>query len=457
MVVGLCQLVWSSPFSCRWFGFAGWNWQNTSWCIVCVCQHNPWGTTSFGVVSGSGTYMWTPSRRCSMCFTERSVWSSEDVFRSVDEMECSNGFDMWAAMVRSDESAFWRVRRSSAANWGGMAMREGAGVCAPVACWRRVTSATVGLGGRAWSLHDSSCNAPALVRALIWSFEGLEFGRKRLGCQKPIWCSSEEWQVTKTALSGTWGVSSAGVCWTLLWFGVLGVELVFNSVAGFSGGVSCPSEVRVFTVLWEWGEAMLFSVANLFSLSLPFRPTASQAESGFSFFSHFRSSSFRWKNSFIIISIIFCESKCGGVSCSCVDSVWARSVWNLGEFFRWFLGLTAPGWVCRFPLEFPYELGWFHDLSHGLSWGLAWSHDLSQCRPGERWRPRGPSQWSYLCLGRVPACESRSLLEGDAFHSLCGGLALCWRWVPSKSSQVTFIYIALLTIQIVTKHCTISK
>ncbi len=26
-----------------------------------------------------------------------------------------------------------------------------------------------------------------------------------------------------------------------------------------------------------------------------------------------------------------------------------------------------------------------------------------------------------------------------------------------KSSQVTFIYIALLTIQIVTKHCTISK
>ncbi len=29
---------------------------------------------------------------------------------------------------------------------------------------------------------------------------------------------------------------------------------------------------------------MLFSVADLFSLSLPSRPTASQAESGFSFF-----------------------------------------------------------------------------------------------------------------------------------------------------------------------------
>ncbi len=53
------------------------------------------------------------------------------------------------------------------------------------------------------------------MRALVWSFEGLEFGRKRLELE----------------------------------FGVLGVELVFNSVARFSGGVSCPSEVRVFTVL----------------------------------------------------------------------------------------------------------------------------------------------------------------------------------------------------------------
>ncbi len=29
--------------------------------------------------------------------------------------------------------------------------------------------------------------------------------------------------------------------------------------------------------------------------------------------------------------------------------------------------------------------------------------------------------------------------------------------IEVKSSQVTFIYLALLTIQIVTKHCTISK
>ncbi len=66
---------------------------------------------------------------------------------------------------------------------------------------------------------------------------------------------------------------------------------------------------------------MLFSVADLVSLSLSSRPMTSQAESGFSFFSHFRYSSFCWKNSFIIISISFCESKYGGVFCSCVDSV----------------------------------------------------------------------------------------------------------------------------------------
>ncbi len=35
---------------------------------------------------------------------------------------------------------------------------------------------------------------------------------------------------------------------------------------------------------------MLFSVADLFSLSRSSRPTASQAESGSSFFSHFQSS-----------------------------------------------------------------------------------------------------------------------------------------------------------------------
>ncbi len=52
-------------------------------------------------------------------------------------------------------------------------MWEGAGVCAPVACRRRVTAATEGLRGRAGNVQDSLCNAPALERASVWSFEGL--------------------------------------------------------------------------------------------------------------------------------------------------------------------------------------------------------------------------------------------------------------------------------------------
>ncbi len=57
-------------------------------------KKRPWGSTSFGAVSGSGTYVRTPSCRCSMCLTEWSVRSSEDVFRSEEEMECSNGSDI---------------------------------------------------------------------------------------------------------------------------------------------------------------------------------------------------------------------------------------------------------------------------------------------------------------------------------------------------------------------------
>ncbi len=47
-----------------------------------------------GHTSGSGTYVRTPSLRCSMCLIEWSVRSSEDVFRSVVEMGCVNGSDM---------------------------------------------------------------------------------------------------------------------------------------------------------------------------------------------------------------------------------------------------------------------------------------------------------------------------------------------------------------------------
>ncbi len=52
-------------------------------------------------------------------------------------------------------------------------MWEEAGVCAPVACWQRVTAATEGLCGRAGNVQDSPCNAPALARASVWSLKSL--------------------------------------------------------------------------------------------------------------------------------------------------------------------------------------------------------------------------------------------------------------------------------------------
>ncbi len=47
--------------------------------------------------------------------------------------------------------------------------------------------------------------------------------------------------------------------------------------------------------------------------------------------------------------------------------------------------------------------------------------------------------------------SQRSLIRADTGRGVTQDLELV------KSSQVTFIYIAPLTIQIVTKHCTISK
>ncbi len=43
MVVGLCQWVGSSPFSCRWFGFAGWHWQPIMVHRVRVSAYSPSG------------------------------------------------------------------------------------------------------------------------------------------------------------------------------------------------------------------------------------------------------------------------------------------------------------------------------------------------------------------------------------------------------------------------------
>ncbi len=63
-----------------------------------------------------------------------------------------------------------------------------------------------------------------------------------------MWCSLEEWQTTNTALSGTEGfISRCLLDAADLEYWVF--ELVSNSVAEISDGVSCLSEVRVVTVL----------------------------------------------------------------------------------------------------------------------------------------------------------------------------------------------------------------
>ncbi len=197
--------VWEShlfPLQwCSWFRFAGWNWKyvllharpicyllecfigglgtvmscvhGVSWACVSIIPLWLWGTTSFDAVRASGTYVRMPSRICSMCLMELSVRSSEDVFRLEVEMGWVNELEMWAAIIRSDGSTVWRVRRSSAAYWGDRAMWEEAVVCITVACWWRVTAATEGLGGWAWNVQDSPCNAPALVRASVWSLKSL--------------------------------------------------------------------------------------------------------------------------------------------------------------------------------------------------------------------------------------------------------------------------------------------
>ncbi len=112
---------------------------------------------------------------------------------------------------------------------------------------------------------------------------------------------------------------------------------------------------------------MLFSVAGCVNWPLPSRPAVSQAESGFSFFSHFRSSSFRWKNSFIIIFISSCESKHGGVSCSCVGSVELGQLGIFANSFVYSLGWLLQGEFVVFPWSFRWIPMSFSLLSFQMS------------------------------------------------------------------------------------------
>ncbi len=133
------------PFLCssgaRWFGFAGWN------CVRVSASSPfwPWGTTSFGTVSGSGTYVRTPSRRCSICLIEWSVQSSEDMFWSEVEMDVFTGrpcelpwfvvtnphFGGWGDRQQRTE-VIWQCgrRQGCARQW-----RAGGGLLLPLKGW----------------------------------------------------------------------------------------------------------------------------------------------------------------------------------------------------------------------------------------------------------------------------------------------------------------------------------
>lgn len=102
-----------------------------------------------------------------------------------------------------------------------------------------------------------------------------------------IWCLSKEWQMTRMALLGTWGLSPASVCWMLLRSEVLGIGLVLNSVAGCLDQISCLLEVMTVIVFREWGDEVLFLGACWFRWSLPVCLTAKSAFS----FSRFLSTS----------------------------------------------------------------------------------------------------------------------------------------------------------------------
>ncbi len=76
----------------------------------------------------------------------------------------------------------------------------------------------------------------------------------------------------------------------------------------------------------------------------------------------------------------------------------------------------------------------------------------------------GPFAGQHILVLRKVSLAVRVVFWGKEVEHICVGVQtytyVC-RWSihssEGKSSQVTFIYIALLTIQIVTNHCTISK
>ncbi len=63
--------------------------------------------------------------------------------------------------------------------------------------------------------------------------------------------------------------------------------------------------------------------------------------------------------------------------------------------------------------------------------------------------------FTHLADAFIQSDLQHIMLCAIAIHCYSYMLFMLYIYIVSMSSQVTFIYIALLTIQIVTKHCTI--
>ncbi len=149
-----------------------------------------------------------------------------------------------------------------------------------------------------------------------------------------------------------------------------------NSVAGLSGGVSCPSEVRVVAVsesegkkcccLWLVGSAggclLLRPLVRLNLVSLSFPTSDPPLFVGRILSSYFLSAPVSRSTvvSFVLVWIQFELCWLGIFVNFFVDSLG----WLLqGEFVVFPLEFLLNSHEL-FPLEFSNELGWFHDLSH---------------------------------------------------------------------------------------------
>ncbi len=202
----------SSPFSCRWFGFAGWHWQPIMVHRVRVSRTLPSGREVLRAVAQWVAQGHTCGHRLADAACCRQSGARGAQRRCSMFLTCELS---WFVVTNPHV----RVRRSSAANWGGMVMQEGRGVLASgvlaagYCCHCRV--GWEGMKGPGLFMWCTCCGEDIVL--VIW---GAGVWEETFRMSDLIWCSPEEWQVTETALSGTWSFISrclldAAVIWSI--------------------------------------------------------------------------------------------------------------------------------------------------------------------------------------------------------------------------------------------------